>query len=102
MSMLIHCSDLKSSAEAKWNEVLQEGPLIGLRDPLGCSRSPVGSCILLIHASQLCLGLDACRQSGDPEAVTQDRNGTDDCGLRHRHAVSHFLVVMDVLGPETL
>jgi hypothetical protein len=40
------------------------------------------------------------RQSGDPESVA-DRNGTDDCGLHYRHAVSHFLVVMDVLGPET-
>jgi hypothetical protein len=29
------------------------------------------------------------------------RNGMDDCGLRYRHAVSHFLVVMDVLGSET-
>jgi len=28
-------------------------------------------------------------------------DGTDDCGLHYRHAVSHFLVVMDVLGPET-
>jgi hypothetical protein len=43
----------------------------------------------------------ACCQSGHPEIVTQDRNGTDDCGLRYRHAVSHFLVVMDVLGSET-
>jgi hypothetical protein len=25
----------------------------------------------------------------------------DDSGLRYRHAVSHFLVVMDVLGSET-
>ena len=40
------------------------------------------------------------RQSGDPESVA-DRNGTDDCGLHYRHAVSRFLVVMDVLGPET-
>jgi hypothetical protein len=46
--------------------------------------------------------VDACRQSEDPESVTHDRNGTDDCGLRYRHAVSHFLVAMDALGPETL
>jgi hypothetical protein len=45
--------------------------------------------------------LAACRQGGHPETVTQDQSGTDDCGLHYRHAVSHFLVVMDVLGSET-
>ena len=53
------------------------------------------------HLSQLCGPLDACRQSGDPEAVTQDRNRTGDGSLHYGHAASHFLVVMDVLGPET-
>jgi hypothetical protein len=54
------------------------------------------------HVNRLCGRLDARRQSGDPEALTQDRNCADDSGLHYRHAVSHFLAVMDVLGPETV
>jgi hypothetical protein len=36
-----------------------------------------------------------------PRLSSKARNGTEDCGLHHRHAVSHLLVVMDVLGPAT-
>ena len=36
-----------------------------------------------------------------PGLSSKARNGTEDCGLHHRHAVSHLLVVMDVLGPAT-
>jgi hypothetical protein len=68
---------------------------------LGIVEALYGVASFRSHVSQPCGRLDACRQSGDPEAVTQDRIGTDDCGLHYRHAVAHLLVVMDVLGPET-
>jgi hypothetical protein len=54
------------------------------------------------HVSQLYKRLDACRHSGESEAVTQDRNRTDDRGLHYKHAVFALFVGMDGPGQRRL
>jgi hypothetical protein len=70
-----------------------------MRDLLGFRRRPEWSCIpIALYAN--CTDLRTTATKVKIPAVPQERIGTD-YGLHYRHAVSHFLVVMDVLGPET-